>query len=647
VRRPPCPQAHAGRVLLDGHIRSPGGRFDRPRYRCLPDVGNPHVFTEPLPIRHDLGTPDEDECLSCGRHFGRNDGRRTPTRFGYAIYDIAEILIRLSRGENFREVASAVRKRLGRKATRGAIKGRISDSASPATHALDIFGPVLADWQIRTTWPRIVALDALPLRTRHRKKRGPKVPWPQSAKKRKRKPPPGRIVEIGRVLVASGSDRPIGEEDMMPLLFRFEGGGDEGAWIEFLRSFEGEPEWVVSDRDKAIVNAVAEVWPQATHYFSHWHLAENAKEALKRDKGLKPKVRAQLEAHLVPELFSSLRRYHAAAADALAAGAHELIGWLNAAHGLHRQMDKLRIGRKGYPKSAGAAEAHIRAIKAAIFERRHGFTNVDRLNVLLGLIRARLAGLDDYDTAARLLQGWLEARGGRVEADWKAPMDAWTVRSLDLVIAEAEERRKTTQSRRQAPAKSARYRRNQVAYEARRRELGLPPSPRGIPRPIKAKGSVAGKTVADFPWLTQEWHPTKNAPLTPADVPAGSGDHLWWKCPRAADHEWEAQVRSRTIRGVRCPFCTHRKLARSESFLITHPDIAAEWHPTRNGLNRPEHYTFGSHHEAWWQCPTYKTHIYQARISSRTSMKSGCARCAAMKRRKKKPRRLAQSQTAA
>jgi hypothetical protein len=630
-------------VLLDGHIRSPDGRYDRPRYRCVPSDGKIHVFTEHLPIRHELKGHHDGECLACSRKFGRNDGRRTAIRFGYAIYDIAEILIRLSRGEQFRTVSESVRMRLNRLARRGLIKGAVGDSASPATHALDIFGPVLADHELPERWPRIVALDALPLRTRHRRRRGPKPPpWPLSAKKRrKRKPPPGRVVEIGRVLVASGSDAPpVTSNDMRPLLFRFEGGGDEGAWIKFFQSFPGEPEWVVSDRDRAIENAVAEVWPRAIHYFSHWHLAENAQTALAADKGLKAKQRAALERQLVPELFSSLRRYNAVAQDAMAVGARELLGWLNVARPLHRRMDKLRIGHDRYPRSAGAAEAHIREIKAAIYDRRHHFTNVDRLNKLLGLIRARLAGLDDYDAATRVLTAWLEARGGRVEADWKAPMDAWQVRSLDLAIAEAEERRKTTQSVRQAPAKAALYRRNQAEYEARRRELGLPPSPRGIPRQIKARGSVAGKTVADFPWLLHEWHPTKNAPLTPADVPAGSGDHLWWKCPRATDHEWEAQVRSRTIRGVRCPFCLHRKLAPSESFAVTHPDIAAEWHLSRNGRYRPEHFSFGSHHEAWWQCPTYKTHVYQARISSRTSMKSGCGKCANAKRRKKVPTRL-------
>lgn len=238
-------------------------------------------------------------------------------------------------------------------------------------------------------------------------------------------------------------------------------------------------------------------------------------------------------------------------------------------------------------------------------------------------------------------------RRARVEADWDEPMDSWTVRSLDLAIAEAELRRKGIQSARQAPAKAARYRRGQVAYDAKRAALGLAPRPRGLPRPIKAKGSVAGTFVSDYPWLMFEWHPTKNAGIMPTEMPAGTGRHLWWKCPNGPDHEWHAQVRSRTVRGVRCPFCTHRLLALSESFASTHPDIAVEWHPTRNGEKRPEHFTFGSHFEAWWQCPDYKTHVYQARISSRTSMMSGCRKCSDLRRRKKKPPRIRKIDAAA
>ncbi|HEY5181421.1 MAG TPA: zinc-ribbon domain-containing protein [Dermatophilaceae bacterium] len=68
---------------------------------------------------------------------------------------------------------------------------------------------------------------------------------------------------------------------------------------------------------------------------------------------------------------------------------------------------------------------------------------------------------------------------------------------------------------------------------------------------------------------------------------AGTGNYAWWKCDRGPDHEWQAQVRSRTIRGTTCPFCAHRKVARSDSVAVTHPDVAATWHPTRIGAKTP------------------------------------------------------------
>lgn len=110
--------------------------------------------------------------------------------------------------------------------------------------------------------------------------------------------------------------------------------------------------------------------------------------------------------------------------------------------------------------------------------------------------------------------------------------------------------------------------------------------------------SVAGKHVSDFGWLVAEWHPSRNGSLRPEDVQAGTGDKLWWKCDRGADHEWEAQVRSRTMRGTRCPFCMNRLIAPSESLAALYPDIAARWHATKN-RKTPHDYTHTSHFEAW------------------------------------------------
>ena len=93
-----------------------------------------------------------------------------------------------------------------------------------------------------------------------------------------------------------------------------------------------------------------------------------------------------------------------------------------------------------------------------------------------------------------------------------------------------------------------------------------------------------------------------------------------------------ARSSDRTLRGARCPLCAERRVARSGSLATTHSDYAAQLHPTRNGTKTPADVTYGSHYEAWWQCPTYKGHVWRARVSSRTSMQAGCSLCAAMKR---------------
>jgi len=36
---------------------------------------------------------------------------------------------------------------------------------------------------------------------------------------------------------------------------------------------------------------------------------------------------------------------------------------------------------------------------------------------------------------------------------------------------------------------------------------------------------------------------------------------------------------------------------------ITHPEIAKQWHPTKNGDLRVENFTFGSEKKIWWLCP--------------------------------------------
>lgn len=56
------------------------------------------------------------------------------------------------------------------------------------------------------------------------------------------------------------------------------------------------------------------------------------------------------------------------------------------------------------------------------------------------------------------------------------------------------------------------------------------------------------------PDLAKEWHPFKNAPLTPNDVVAGGFRKVWWVCKH--NHEWQATLASRVHNGTGCSKCS-------------------------------------------------------------------------------------------
>ena len=43
------------------------------------------------------------------------------------------------------------------------------------------------------------------------------------------------------------------------------------------------------------------------------------------------------------------------------------------------------------------------------------------------------------------------------------------------------------------------------------------------------------------------------------------------------------------------------------------PEIAAEWHPTKNAPLTAKEVTYGSNKIVWWQCQKVKNHIYQSK----------------------------------
>jgi hypothetical protein len=103
------------------------------------------------------------------------------------------------------------------------------------------------------------------------------------------------------------------------------------------------------------------------------------------------------------------------------------------------------------------------------------------------------------------------------------------------------------------------------------------------------------------PDIAAGWHPTKNGVLTAEMVTRGSGKRVWWKCPKGDDHEWATQVLSRTSLRTGCPICSGYKVVLSTSLTTTHPNIAAQWHPTKNLNLEPEQVSYGSSdRKVWW-----------------------------------------------
>jgi hypothetical protein len=129
------------------------------------------------------------------------------------------------------------------------------------------------------------------------------------------------------------------------------------------------------------------------------------------------------------------------------------------------------------------------------------------------------------------------------------------------------------------------------------------------------------------PKLSKEWHPTKNGALTPSDVLAGSKKKVWWKCPKGSDHEWNSATIGDRNRGSGCPFCSGYKVSITNSLKTISPNIAKQWHPTKNGALTPSDVVAGSHKKVWWKCPKGPDHEWQTQIDYRAFQNKNCPFC--------------------
>tara|TARA_B110000503_G_C7098548_1_gene392746 strand:- start:16 stop:1449 length:1434 start_codon:yes stop_codon:yes gene_type:complete len=117
------------------------------------------------------------------------------------------------------------------------------------------------------------------------------------------------------------------------------------------------------------------------------------------------------------------------------------------------------------------------------------------------------------------------------------------------------------------------------------------------------------KSFASHPRADQ-WHPTKNHPITPRDVARGSSSQKYWfkcdKCP----HDFLGDLANISSSGQWCPYCASfsQYLCNGEycdfcfeKSFASHPK-AKHWHPTKNVKLKPRDFCMSSNKKAWFNC---------------------------------------------
>ncbi len=146
---------------------------------------------------------------------------------------------------------------------------------------------------------------------------------------------------------------------------------------------------------------------------------------------------------------------------------------------------------------------------------------------------------------------------------------------------------------------------------------------RDLARQQRMRTRTSKHWVAGYPELVAQWHPTRNGDLFPDEVSFSSHKRVWWQCDAGPDHVWSAQPNKRTA-GRGCPFCAGQRVSVTNSLERVRPELAALWHPSRNGIASPRSVTAQSHRAVYWQCGRDASHVWRSAPRATT----GCPLCA-------------------
>ena len=144
--------------------------------------------------------------------------------------------------------------------------------------------------------------------------------------------------------------------------------------------------------------------------------------------------------------------------------------------------------------------------------------------------------------------------------------------------------------------------------------------------------------AAVYPGVANMWHKSKNGSVKPTQVRPNSGKKYHFRCPRHADHVFEATVAS-VVRSWKsgtngCPNCRGLSVIYRDSLAARFPKVASMMMGLGNVVD-PKEVAPRSNKVAKFQCPLKSYHVFETTIdkavNSSKKGRSGCGFCTGMK----------------
>jgi len=133
--------------------------------------------------------------------------------------------------------------------------------------------------------------------------------------------------------------------------------------------------------------------------------------------------------------------------------------------------------------------------------------------------------------------------------------------------------------------------------------------------------------LVKYPEICKYWDYNNNK-LSPNEYLPNSNKKAWWICDKCGN-SYDVVISDKVNNnGGNCGYCKGLKVNHTNSLAALRPEIASEWHPTKNEKLSPENVVVGSNKKVWWlgKCG----HEWTTMVVSRTGGRN-CPYCSNQK----------------